>query len=222
VAIVDYVEQPQARGRKPKLAIQEEMVDEGKDLQETTAGKTLLSELLEQESRFRADLAKLKAEYERTLQQMDDKHAAELQEQCVQLEASMQLAVDGQAKLLANLQQLSEQKLDEYADHMARLDSEIKSLEAKLRESASRPGLSEGGGEGPYYSDTVGGDMVAVSREHSRLVKAHYALGLFGVLAGVGLTIAGGKGEPVRIDTQRAGNFTAIPPSCQERRHPSS
>ncbi|KAL2018593.1 hypothetical protein VTK56DRAFT_563 [Thermocarpiscus australiensis] len=158
--VVDRAEELQDRRGRPALTTQVEMVDEGWEVHETTAGRTVLGDLLQQERRFRAQMAELKAEYGRALRRRDGEHAAELERQRAQLED----------RARAWWRARSRNSL---------LQGEIKRLEAQMRDCSLKPS------SGSF-------SQAALKRKHSRLVKAQRALGLFGVVAGLSLTITGG------------------------------
>ncbi|KAH0268569.1 hypothetical protein KCU91_g9311, partial [Aureobasidium melanogenum] len=103
------------------LQIQRQMVDEGKSLIETSAGKELEKVLLQERERFEKRLKAAREEMEEAIQEGNRIAANEAAEQQEQLQRKITEAMQGAQELKISMEKLLEKKDAEYKEAMAEL-----------------------------------------------------------------------------------------------------
>ncbi|KAG9602826.1 hypothetical protein KCU86_g1472, partial [Aureobasidium melanogenum] len=103
------------------LQIQRQMVDEGKSLIETSAGKELEKVLLQERERFEKRLKAAREEMEEAIQEGNRIAANEAAEQQEQLQKKITEAMQGAQELKISMEKLLEKKDAEYKEAMAEL-----------------------------------------------------------------------------------------------------
>ncbi|KAH0202371.1 hypothetical protein KCU99_g4611, partial [Aureobasidium melanogenum] len=103
------------------LQIQRQMVDEGKSLIETSAGKELEKVLLQERERFEKRLKAAREEMEEAIQEGNRKAANEAAEQQEQLQKKIVEAMQETQELKISMEKLLKQKDAEYKEAMAEL-----------------------------------------------------------------------------------------------------
>ena len=96
------------------LDIQHQMVDEGKRLDETTAGKFVQKELLDARKRYEREIANYKQGMEDALKEKDTNLAASLQEEKDEYEAKLSGIIASERGLKVNLSKIAKEKDSQY------------------------------------------------------------------------------------------------------------
>lgn len=122
--------------KMPALAIQEEMVDEGKHLDETGAGMEVESQLIAQKKVYEQKLANMRVELNEALAAHDKEWQKELGEQREDIEKKMRKAKLDQQKPKADnealIKRLDEQLKKEHSHDTDRVELLIKGHEYEL------------------------------------------------------------------------------------------
>jgi len=125
------------------LRIQEELVDERKDLSQTDAGAALNRELLESEAKYQQELCQMKKEMEAAVQGRDEETRAELAEEYNRLENEMKKIQEESKNLASHYNEKTaqlEQKLKDVTE-TGRRNAEL--AEARLREAREQAEQAE-------------------------------------------------------------------------------
>ncbi|KAI8232461.1 hypothetical protein K4K54_011875 [Colletotrichum sp. SAR 10_86] len=133
----------------PTLQIQRELVEEHRDLEDTSAGQEVGRELLEARKKMLQDVQDLKKEHRDALRTRDYELAEKLQNQKQEMESKLRKAEEAQKALRVDLEQLLREKTEEFekkqkelrdqvaeADELAaKRDKELKKLNENLAQS---------------------------------------------------------------------------------------
>ncbi|KAG9845925.1 hypothetical protein KCU98_g6587, partial [Aureobasidium melanogenum] len=109
------------QGKTTVLQIQRQMIDEGKSLNETSAGEELERELLQQRELFERRLREAQEELNEAIQEGNRKAAEEAAEQQERFQKKLTEAMQGSQELKVSMEKLLEQKDAEYKKAMAEL-----------------------------------------------------------------------------------------------------
>lgn len=114
---------------KPRqtLRIQRELVDEGRDIADTSAGVELDRELAAVQRKHKEELKEIQKEMEEAMRMKDDQTRRELEQVRRQLENDMNRVENDRQRLSA-----------EYEEEKRKMDSAMKDLERKLQAEAAR------------------------------------------------------------------------------------
>lgn len=119
------------------LDIQRQMIDEGKSLDETTAGKFVQKELLDARKRHERDIADYQQSMNDALKEKDENMAAILHKQKEEHEAKVSEIIASESGLKVNLSKLAEEKDSQYNDRQLHWEktstAEIACYEDNLR-----------------------------------------------------------------------------------------
>ncbi|KAJ0289333.1 hypothetical protein Brms1b_001138 [Colletotrichum noveboracense] len=133
----------------PTLQIQRELVEENRDLEDTSAGQEVGRELLEARKKMLQDVQDLKKEHKDALRMGDYELAEKLQDQKQEMESKLRKAEEAQKALRVDLEQLLREKTEEFEkkqkelrdqvaeadDLAAKRDKELKKLNETLAQS---------------------------------------------------------------------------------------
>jgi uncharacterized membrane protein len=117
------------------LHIQREMVDEGKRLDETSAGQELERELLKQREVFEKRLREAQEEMQEALQEGNRKAIEEAMEQQARFQKKLDEAFKGSSELKITMKKLLEQKEVQYEKALQDLESERQRIHAESKQT---------------------------------------------------------------------------------------
>ncbi|KAJ8521897.1 hypothetical protein ONZ45_g1470 [Pleurotus djamor] len=115
------------RNQPIALRIQNELVDEKKDISETAAGEELGRELNEQTKKYRAELKQLEAEMQEALRTKDEETKEEIERETGKLKAEM-----------TRVQNDSQRLASTYNEERARLEARMQEMEKRAKEENER------------------------------------------------------------------------------------
>ncbi|KDN62123.1 hypothetical protein CSUB01_07282 [Colletotrichum sublineola] len=131
------------------LQIQRELVEENRDLEETSAGQEVGRELLKERMKMLQEVEDLKKDHENALLAKDSENAEKFRKDKQEMESKLQKAEEAQKALRIDLEQLLREKTEEYeikqkelrdqmaqADHLAtKRGKELEKLNKDLKQS---------------------------------------------------------------------------------------
>ncbi|KAF5671394.1 hypothetical protein FDENT_10933 [Fusarium denticulatum] len=124
-AIVEHLlECRQIRGL-PTLQIQKELVEENRDLEDTSAGQEVLKELLEARKKMSQDVQDLKKEHHNALRLKDYELAEKLRKEKQEMQSKLQKTEEAQRAMRADLEQLLREKTEEFQITQKRLHDQV-------------------------------------------------------------------------------------------------
>lgn len=121
---MDIVEYLVALAKPVRLAIQTQLVDEGMMLEDTDAGQKYEKELNHLKKLHQEQLIQIKELYDQALKSRDTEVAEILEEQRRELEGKLRDAARKQDDLKVNLEQLAQEKSDQFNKLLAALEAE--------------------------------------------------------------------------------------------------
>ena len=105
------------------LRIQEELVDEQKDIVDTAAGEVVNKELNEQMKRHQTELKKVQEEMEQALKEKDEETRQELEEDRREMQAQMD-----------KMKKDSDEMASRYAEEKKRMEAKVEEMDQKMKE----------------------------------------------------------------------------------------
>lgn len=107
------------------LQIQRELVDEGRELERTSAGQEVHRELAEAKKRWAEEIEQLKTDHQEAMETRDRDLAKRLRLQEQELQEKLQKAGEAQEALKVNLEHLLRKKTEEYEKRQKQLEEEL-------------------------------------------------------------------------------------------------
>ncbi|KAK2013809.1 hypothetical protein LZ32DRAFT_675564 [Colletotrichum eremochloae] len=148
-AIVEHLLESSQMHGLTTLQIQRELVEENRDLEETSAGQEVGRELLKERMKMLQEVEDLKKDHENALLAKDSENAEKFRKDKQEMESKLQKAEEAQKALRIDLEQLLREKTEEYeikqkelrdqmaqADHLAtKRGKELEKLNKDLKQS---------------------------------------------------------------------------------------
>lgn len=121
-------------GKKDVLRVQKEMVDGKLTLDETSAGREVSREIIEQRKKYEDEIKKLQADREELIKMNELKAAEQLAKQQKEFEHKIRKGYEDQEKLRASLEQLQEQKAAELREMQEQLEETRQAFRAQMED----------------------------------------------------------------------------------------
>jgi predicted small metal-binding protein len=131
--ILDYL---LARGRKITLDIQHEMIDEGKQLVETNAGREVQADIEKLKEAHKKEMQEIREDMEEAIRSQDTERQEELRAYKAQVNKQMQEAQNQARQLELSREQLRKQLKEEHGREMATLRAEVERRQNELERTS--------------------------------------------------------------------------------------
>ncbi|KAL2076156.1 hypothetical protein VTL71DRAFT_1099 [Oculimacula yallundae] len=124
------------RGRKVILDIQHEVVDEGKKLVDTNAGREVQAEIEKIKEAHKKEMQEIREDMEEAIRSKDTERQEELRRYKAEVNKQMQAAQNEARQLELSREQLRKQMKEEHSREMAELRSEVKRRQQELERTS--------------------------------------------------------------------------------------
>ncbi|KAG4431674.1 hypothetical protein IFR05_012840 [Cadophora sp. M221] len=133
--ILDYLV---SRARKVTLDIQHEMVDQGKNLSETSAGQEVQAEIEKIKEAHRKEMQEIREDMEEAIRSKDTERQEELRQYRATVDKQMREAQQQAKQLEVSREQLRQQMKEEHSREMANLRSEVERRQQELERTSKQ------------------------------------------------------------------------------------